>query len=235
MSTGAACPVPILTFFLPNGQLNAGGYVAPTVGGISTAVYQDAGLTTPLPLSAIPNQTLTGFPLNSYGQPSSSSGASQQVFLPPDVTYTFTVYDQYGNQLYQAASLTGAASAAGGTFTGTGTGFSGAVSFPCTYSVAGNLVTLTIGAATGTSNADTFTMTGLPAALQPPTTAQNLLLSSYNTENDGANLTASSEVLAELAAQSGTITFALNGSASGWNASSTKGFTANQTITYALY
>lgn len=107
MTTGVACPQPILQFFLSNGQLNIGGYVAPTVGGIATAVYQDSGLTTPLPLGAIPNQTATGFPLNSLGQPANAAGASQQVFLTPNTVYTFTVYDSSGNQINQATYVGG--------------------------------------------------------------------------------------------------------------------------------
>lgn len=107
MTLGVACPPPILQFFLPNGELNVGGYVAPTVGGVPTAVYQDSGLTTPLPLVPIPNQTVTGFPLNSYGHPSNAAGASQQLFLIPNTVYVFTMYDSSGNQLSQAAYVNG--------------------------------------------------------------------------------------------------------------------------------
>ena len=102
------------------------------------------------------------------------------------------------------------------------------------WALAGNIVTLTIGAASGTSNADTFTITGLPAAIQPSATSQYARLASYFAENNGAALTASSEVLAEVDPASGTITLWLNGSAAGWATSGAKGFTEAQTFQYGI-
>lgn len=107
MTTGVACPPIILQFTLNNGQLAAGGYIAPTVGGVPTAVYQDSGLTTPLPLTAIPNQSATGVPLNSRGEISNASGASCQLFLTPNTVYTLTLYDATGNQIWIATYVNG--------------------------------------------------------------------------------------------------------------------------------
>lgn len=119
MSTGLACPPPILFFLANDGAPISGGFLAPTVGGVPTAVYQDAALTTPLPLVAIPNQSVTGIPLNSRGEISSSAGVSQQCFLTPGVVYTFTLYDSNGNQVNQAQSVGLAVQSSGwGTPTG---------------------------------------------------------------------------------------------------------------------
>lgn len=55
-----------------------------------------------------------------------------------------------------------------GTFTLTGTGFTAGVTSTATWYRIGRLVALNVGnGMQGTSNATTFTMTGLPAALQP--------------------------------------------------------------------
>lgn len=57
-----------------------------------------------------------------------------------------------------------------GTFTCTGTGFSGAdPTVTCRYVKRGNVVTLRIPQITGTSDATTFTITGLPAAIDGTT------------------------------------------------------------------
>lgn len=107
MTTGVLLTPPIVQFTFNNGQLAAGGYMAPTVGGISTAVYQDSGLTTPLPLVAIPNQIVTGVPLNSRGEPSNAAGTSCQVFLTPNQVYVMTFFDTNGNQVWQGSYVNG--------------------------------------------------------------------------------------------------------------------------------
>jgi hypothetical protein len=54
-----------------------------------------------------------------------------------------------------------------GTFTITGTGFSGTVTGTARYIRIGKSVTLYLPQLQGTSNATTFTMTGMPAAIRP--------------------------------------------------------------------
>jgi hypothetical protein len=59
-----------------------------------------------------------------------------------------------------------------GSFTGTGVGFSGSPpTYAITYSITGTVVTVTIPAVSGTSNSTTFGISGVPAAIQPPTLA----------------------------------------------------------------
>jgi hypothetical protein len=76
----------------------AGGSVLTQVGGINTATYQDVGGTIPLP---------NPIPLNSRGEVSSASGASQQLFLTPNIVYTFTFSDASGNQEWVAQYVNG--------------------------------------------------------------------------------------------------------------------------------
>lgn len=99
-------PPPVLQFFNNQGQPNVGGSVLTQVGGTNATTYQDSAGATPLP---------NPIPLNSRGEISNSSGVSCQLFLASGSTYTFTVFDANGNQLYQAASVTGPGTA--GTFT----------------------------------------------------------------------------------------------------------------------
>lgn len=98
MTTGVACPVPILQFFNNAGQPCANGSLLTQVGGVNTATYQDSALSTPLP---------NPIPLNSRGEVSSSTGATQQIFLTPNTVYTFTLSDANGNQLWVANYVNG--------------------------------------------------------------------------------------------------------------------------------
>lgn len=98
MAVGVLSPVPILQFFGNDGSPLAGGSVLTTVGGINTTAYQDVGLTIPLP---------NPIPLNSRGEVSSAAGASQQLFLTPNVVYTFTFSDSSGNQQWVANYVNG--------------------------------------------------------------------------------------------------------------------------------
>ena len=84
---------PILQFFNNQGQPNSGGYVLTQVGGVNYATYQDSAGTIPLP---------NPVPLNNRGEVSNAAGVSCQLFLVVGVTYTFTQYDQNGNQINQA-------------------------------------------------------------------------------------------------------------------------------------
>lgn len=60
-----------------------------------------------------------------------------------------------------------------GTATLTATGFTTTITTPCVYAKIGKVVTLSISAFNGTSNATTLTLTGLPARLIPLSTREN--------------------------------------------------------------
>lgn len=98
MATGVACPVPILQFLNNSGALNVGGSILTQVSGVNTPTYQDVGLTTPLPNPIV---------LNSRGEIADVSGNSRQLFLTPNIAYTFTIFDAAGNQIDQAPYVNG--------------------------------------------------------------------------------------------------------------------------------
>lgn len=92
MTTGVTCPVIIPQYFDAAGNPLAGGSLLFQVGGVDTAVYQDPTLVT-----ALPNPV----PLNSRGETSTAAGASVPIFLQPATTYTVTLSDANGNQIWQ--------------------------------------------------------------------------------------------------------------------------------------
>ena len=90
-----------------------------------------------------------------------------------------------------------------GSFTGTLTGMSASTTGTYNYRIEGNQVTIYRGTAlTGTSTATTFTMTGLPAAIQPQFDQQRFcgLIT---------NATVQSLGLAKFVGGSGTLTFSM--------------------------
>jgi hypothetical protein len=115
-----------------------------------------------------------------------------------------------------------------GSFTATATGFSGtAPTGTANYRIIGNVCTLSIPTLLGTSNAVTFTVTGLPAAIVPATISTHFAVGA--TDN-GSEVGASN---VQVIAGSNVLIYANNGSTSGWTATGGKagGFS---TITYLL-
>ena len=106
-----------------------------------------------------------------------------------------------------------------GTFTLTHTGFNAAVTSTATWYRIGKVVTVNTGGVSGTSNATTWTATGLPAGIQSSLQAQTITIG--DAENNGAGVAATVTV----SASSGTLTFG-NGFTSGgaWTNSGAKGF-----------
>lgn len=101
MATGVPCPPVVLQFFLNNGALAVNGSILTQIGGANAATYQDVGLATPLP---------NPIPLNSRGEISDASGTSRQLFLTPNIVYTFTLFDGpngTGNQIWSQSYING--------------------------------------------------------------------------------------------------------------------------------
>ena len=119
-----------------------------------------------------------------------------------------------------------------GTFTVTATGMTTAPTGTATWSRVGNLVMLCLPIVTGTSNASTFTFTGLPAAIQPATLTQQIAAPTDTFEDSSSLLTFNASIL--ITAGSGTITFLKNGSTTTWTATGTKGLDAVITFGYLL-
>lgn len=123
----------------------------------------------------------------------------------------------------------GTGGATTGTFTGTFTGLVGGPTVTCSWTKVGNSVTLFIPSAGAvTSNLTTFTLTGLPAAIQP--TTKKYACSPANAVNSGSVVNQVS-----VSVSTSIVTFLNNGSTTGWAATGTKawGDTVNgATITY---
>lgn len=124
-----------------------------------------------------------------------------------------------------------------GSFTGTLTGMTTTVTATCNYTISNGVVTLTCngGAAlVGTSNANTFTLTGLPAGITPSVLRNGPLVAM--TDN-GAIITgygaASTSNLIQFSISSVSGTSIVN-SGSGWTTSGTKGLRTGWYINYPL-
>lgn len=98
MTTGVACPPIVLAFILNNGTPAVNGSILTQVGGLNEATYQDVNLTIPLP---------NPIPLNARGEVSDDNGTSQQLFLIPNIVYTFTLFDGSGNQIWSKPYVNG--------------------------------------------------------------------------------------------------------------------------------
>jgi hypothetical protein len=117
-----------------------------------------------------------------------------------------------------------------GAFTITGTGFAVNPTGEARYVQAGKLVTLFIPTLSGTSNAATFTLTGLPATITPVHASNHVA-----TITDGEGGGTDAYGLLQLAAGSATITLYSPVSATGaWTASGTKGVIATL-VAYHLF
>jgi hypothetical protein len=126
---------------------------------------------------------------------------------------------------------------ASGTFTGTFTGVSGTVTSTGSYSVTGKTVTLTFAAQTGTSNTNTFTITGLPLAIQPAPGqygSGNVAFTDNTVANKMGSIFVSAGGIATfyLVTASGAV---VTGGASTWTSSGLKGFSSAATFTYSLF
>lgn len=119
-----------------------------------------------------------------------------------------------------------------GSFTLTATGFSStAPAGTCYYRAVGPIVTLMLpGSLLGTSNLDTFTVTGLPSIIQPASglPTQNLALPPV-TDNGASNNSGYAAV-----GGAGNILFGANGSLTAWTATGSKGV-PGCVLTYLRY
>lgn len=117
-----------------------------------------------------------------------------------------------------------------GTFTCTLTGCTTSPTGTATWTRIGKLVVLVLPSITGTSNVNTMTYTGLPAAIQPATLSVQVM-SIGSIENNSATVATGS---ASVAVGSGTITFYLAGGVTGFTNSGVKGLSQPCAISYLL-
>lgn len=116
-----------------------------------------------------------------------------------------------------------------GTFTVSATGLTTVPTGTATWARIGKLVTINIPAITGTSNATTFTLTGLPSAIQPATITSTLCIGSPVTNN--GTLLGNCQGNVQFTAASGTITLLNNFST--WTAAGQKSINSF-TVSYLL-
>lgn len=190
-------------------------------GIISSAWNIYSASTDPLAVGTQGNATLT-LATNNTARMTITGAGQAQIYEPS----------------YSAAALKNAATEESGTFTGTLTGMTAGTTGTVNYRRVGGTVTLFLtgsGTITGTSNATSMTMTGIPASLRPNTT---LTIPCGQLENNASSpLFGSGQV-----DNTGTITFALatvSGSnllinSGAFTASGTKGLYGGWTFTYPL-
>lgn len=121
-----------------------------------------------------------------------------------------------------------------GTFTSTYTGMTAAVTCTSVWNRIGKMVLLALCAASGTSNTTSFTMTGLPAAIQPATLAfQDVLIPGL--ADNGVPLSTTNLIgIARVSSASGTILFLKSNNSAGWTAAGSKGINVSNPIAYLL-
>jgi hypothetical protein len=133
-----------------------------------------------------------------------------------------------------AQAFSGSCAALRGSFTGTLTGYASPPTGTIQYRVTTSCtVTLwTTAAITGTSNAATMTMTGLPYNLQPASSMVAAQLLPGIVQDNGANAAG----CVSIPAASGTLTFSNSGACAGaMTATAAKGLPAGWEVTYTLY
>lgn len=89
-------PLAVMQFFDNTGKPAVGGSLLTQVGGVNYPTYSDSQGTV-----ALPNP----IPLNSRGECSTAAGSSTTVFLAQGVSYTFTLSDKSGNQLWSLGNI----------------------------------------------------------------------------------------------------------------------------------
>lgn len=115
-----------------------------------------------------------------------------------------------------------------GNFTMGATGLTTSPTATAYYTIVGSTVILMIPQITGTSNAVSFTLTGLPSVIQP-IAARSTSMSAYVTDNGSPSVEGTASV-----SNSSIINLSFQGSAGGWTSSGTKAVN-NCTIVYQLY
>jgi hypothetical protein len=155
-----------------------------------------------------------------------SAGAPGVSFLNDSDT---GFYRDTSNQIGIALAGATAGQITQGSFTGTATGMSGTVNATVRYQRIGNIVILNSGALSGTSNATSFTMTGIPAGIAPSQHTGPIATAACSDNSAIVN-----DVSAFITASGTTLTFQKSGNSSGFTASGSKGFALGFTVTYML-
>lgn len=219
---GIATPTGVLWFDAYDKPLSTTGLAQPLsyrnfyLTGTTTpaTVYQDGALTTP------------------YAQPivADANGRFSPIYLDPNVTYRAQLHNAANQLLEDVDPISPSSQVVTGSFTIGTTGFVANPSGTAQYAIFfGRIVQLFIPPlGPATSNATTFTLTGIPAVIQPANTMPHQLQVADTTDN-------STEVIGDvdIPPQSSVFNMQKNGSNTGWTASGLKGFGV-ETLTYWL-
>lgn len=116
-----------------------------------------------------------------------------------------------------------------GEYTGTITGTSGDPTITVQYKRVGDIVAVRVLAATNTSDANTYTITGAPTAIRPNQVQGDITMPSFT---DNSVVETSGNVLAQMTSD-GEIRFLRNGSLTGFTAAGSKGH-GSFTMVYLL-
>lgn len=134
-------------------------------------------------------------------------------------------YRDTANQIAIALGGAAAGQIAQGSFTVTYVGGTTAPTGTAEYQRIGNHVILFLPGLSATSNSNSFSFSGLPAIIQCPSGSGEFYIGSViNAGSSAATATA------QLTAASGSITFLLNGSATGWNAAGVKALSTSNVV-----
>lgn len=109
-----------------------------------------------------------------------------------------------------------------------GSGFSVPPAGNVTYRKTGNVVTLVFPGGTGTSNANTMTMSGLPALLRPGVTLNSTTAPIVGMVDNGAGIAGG---MAIIDSGSASIAFYKDGAKTAWTATGNKGFITGSSVT----
>lgn len=166
-----------------------------------------------------------------------AAGGAWEVQASNEAESVFQTILRYeGNVLY--SNETEVAVVSYGTFTGTLTGVTASVTGDISYRRVSNVVTLFLGGdLTGTSNATSMTITGMPAAIRPSIArgvACTDVTDNSNTLCFCRAVVQSDGVIAFYAARTDTTANFVRFSSTGFTNSGTKGPTTGWTITYPI-
>lgn len=199
-----------------------------SIGGVqsltmnSTTIALAPGGTTTIASTA----AVTDLNVGQFRVPDGSAALPTLTFFnDPDTGF----YRDTANQIAIALAGVTAGQIAQGSFTLTGTGFTAGVTATARYQRIGNHVMMQVDAFSGTSNATTFTGTGVPAIIQAATATGPLAIAAC-ADNSGII----NDCSALISAGSGTITFQRATGAAGWTSANTKGWALGFTLSWKI-
>lgn len=206
----------------------SGSVVRATSPSISSPTITSPSIATSLTASYATASTAAEFDGSKNLVSVTKTGTGNDVYsASPTLTGTVSAAAITASGTITADTLVSSKFYAEGTFTATMTGVTPSATGTVQYARAGRAVTLTFPQIVGTSNANTFTMTGLPAGLCPASNAPTFWVPLY----DNTVGTSTKDDFFQVGVDC-VIRFSKGGSSTGWTASGTKGLYNSISISY---